>query len=81
MFVGRNKVNLVAHRLTDKAIQGSSVGVLNYLANRVALAGGRTDNRSLAGKYASAFHTFADVSVVVPPADKGFVHFDDTPIP
>jgi hypothetical protein len=47
MFVGRNKINSVG--LTDKAIQGNSVGVLNYLANHVALAGGRTDKRSLTG--------------------------------
>jgi hypothetical protein len=79
VFVGRDQINLIADGLAHEAIERSRIGVLNDLADHVALTGNRADNADLAGADAASDVAFpVPVAVLILSAKERLVHFDDT---
>jgi hypothetical protein len=64
VFVNLDEVNLVANRLTDKALDVFAVRVLNDLADYVALACDSSDNSCLTHGPATAIEPFVCVFVL-----------------
>ena len=76
MLIGRDEFDVSAHGLRHKAMHRSHIGTLDHLANQIALAGNRTDDRSLTPP-TGLMMLLVGVAVSVKAADVGFVHFDD----
>jgi hypothetical protein len=80
IFIGRNQFNLVAHSLADKLIERLGAGILDNLANHIALAADRADDANLAGANPASAEmlAFAGVLVLFLAAQKRFINFDLT---
>lgn len=78
VLVGSHKVNFVADSLADKTIQCPSVGILDDLADHVALATDSSDDTNFAATLATAYVSFlVPVAVFILPADERLIYFDD----
>jgi hypothetical protein len=75
-FIGRYKVDFVAHSLAHEAIEGHGVRLLDNLADYVALPRDGSDHCSFSAQ-ASDVLPFIPVAILVFTVDAGFVDFDD----
>ena len=76
VLIRSDQINLVAYCLADKPIKRSRIGILDNLADHVALAGDSSDHRGLAAQ-ARNMLTLIPMAVLVFPADSSFVYFDN----
>jgi hypothetical protein len=77
-FVRRDQINFLAYGLTHKAIEGCGIGVLDHLADDVALTGDRTNDRSLVATQSALTAFLIPVPVLVLSTHIGFVYFNDS---
>lgn len=77
VVVGRDQIDLFAYRLAHEAVERARVGVLDHLADHVAFAADRADDRRLVAARPALAAAFAGVAVLVLAAHVGFVDLDD----
>lgn len=76
MFVGRHQRHLFAHRIPDKIAHGYTVRILDDLTDHIALTSNRANDTNLPTSDSGSAATFATMSVLVFPADVGFIDFN-----
>ena len=79
MLIGRDQIETLSLSTTsiNKAMERRHICVFDHLADHVALAADRADDRSFVASAANVMLFLVPVPIFVFPADIGFVHFDD----
>ncbi len=76
VFIGRDKRDTITDRLAHESTQRCRVGILNDLADHVALAADSADHGGLSA-HAGDVLLLIPVAILVLAADCGFIHLDD----
>src|SRR6266851_4812614 len=76
-FICRDQINFLAYGLTHEAIEGCGIGMLDHLADHVALSGDRANDRSLIAAEPALTAFLVPVAILVLAAHVSFVYFDD----
>lgn len=74
-FIGSDQRNLIAYGLTNELTHRQTVGLFDQLADNIALAGNRPNDRHLIARPRD-LALFVTMAILVFAADIGFVYFD-----
>jgi hypothetical protein len=79
MLIGCYKVNGPADSLANEATKRRSIGVVDYLANHIALSADRADDTNLArAESAGNMSLFVRMAILVLAANERFIYFHNT---